>query len=31
MEGVLVNSESVVIFDVAESEVIHSDEYAEAQ
>lgn len=31
MEGVLVNSEGVVIFDVAESEVIHSDEYAEAQ
>ena len=31
MEGVLINSEHTVLFDVSSSELVHSDEYATAQ
>ena len=31
MEGVLINSEHTVLFDVSASELVHSDEYATVQ
>ena len=31
MEGVLIDSENIVMFDGSDSELIHSDEYAAAQ